>query len=73
MRKAKVLHNPGAGEGETTKRELVKQIESEGFKCSYSSTKKGGVGKNWIKGHRFHHSRRRRWNSKACVSDVAEP
>ena len=39
MRKAKVLHNPGAGEGETTKRELVKQIESEGFKCSYSSTK----------------------------------
>lgn len=39
MKKAKVLHNPGAGEGETTKRELVKQIESEGFKCSYSSTK----------------------------------
>ena len=39
MRKAKVLHNPGAGEGDTTKRELVKQIESEGFKCSYSSTK----------------------------------
>ena len=39
MKKAMVLHNPGAGEGETTKRELVKQIESEGFKCSYSSTK----------------------------------
>lgn len=39
MKKAKVLHNPGAGEGETTKRELVEQIESAGFKCSYSSTK----------------------------------
>jgi len=39
MQKAKVLHNPTAGEGETTRRELVKQIESAGFKCSYSSTK----------------------------------
>lgn len=39
MRKAKVLHNPGAGEGDTTRRQLVRQIESAGFKCSYSSTK----------------------------------
>src|SRR5688572_11098666 len=39
MKKAKVLHNPEAGEGETTRRELIKQIEAGGFKCSYSSTK----------------------------------
>lgn len=39
MKKAKVLHNPGAGEGETSKRELIRTIESAGFKCSYSSTK----------------------------------
>jgi diacylglycerol kinase family enzyme len=39
MKKAMVLHNPSAGEGDTTERELVKQIESAGFKCSYSSTK----------------------------------
>lgn len=39
MKKAKVLHNPEAGEGETSRRELVKKIQSAGFKCSYSSTK----------------------------------
>ena len=39
MEKVKVLHNPGAGEGETSKRELIREIESAGFKCSYSSTK----------------------------------
>lgn len=39
MKKAKILHNPEAGEGETSKRELIKMIESAGFKCSYSSTK----------------------------------
>jgi len=39
MKKAKVLHNPVAGEGETSKRQLIKNIESAGFKCSYSSTK----------------------------------
>ena len=38
-KKATVLHNPGAGEGETSENELLKQIESAGFKCSYSSTK----------------------------------
>ena len=36
---ATVLHNPGAGEGETSKNELIAKIESAGFKCSYSSTK----------------------------------
>lgn len=39
MEKAIVLHNPGAGEGETTKKELLAEIEAAGFKCSYSSTK----------------------------------
>jgi diacylglycerol kinase (ATP) len=39
MKKAMVLHNPDAGEGETSERELIKSIESAGFKCSYSSTK----------------------------------
>jgi diacylglycerol kinase (ATP) len=39
MEKVKVLHNPGAGEGETSKRKLIREIESAGFKCSYSSTK----------------------------------
>ncbi len=39
MKKAVVLHNPGAGEGETSRKELVDQVESAGFKCSYSSTK----------------------------------
>ena len=36
---ATVLHNPGAGKGETSKNELIRKIESAGFKCSYSSTK----------------------------------
>lgn len=36
----KVLHNPGAGEGETSKKELIREIKSAGFKCSYSSTKR---------------------------------
>lgn len=39
MKKVKLLHNPGAGEGETSKQELIRQIESAGFECSYSSTK----------------------------------
>jgi diacylglycerol kinase family enzyme len=39
MKKAKVLHNPEAGEGETSRRDLIRKIESAGFKCSYSSTK----------------------------------
>lgn len=39
MKKAHVLHNPGAGEGETSRQDLIDQLESAGFKCSYSSTK----------------------------------
>jgi len=39
MKNVKILHNPEAGEGETSGRELVKLITSAGFNCSYSSTK----------------------------------
>lgn len=39
MKTAKVLHNPTAGEGETSGRELLDKLASAGFKCSYSSTK----------------------------------
>src|SRR5262245_38315558 len=42
MKSANVLHNPKAGEGEYTKKKLLKLIENSGFKCSYSSTKKKG-------------------------------
>ncbi len=39
MRKAVVLHNPGAGEGEASKKQLSAIVEPAGFECSYSSTK----------------------------------
>jgi len=42
MKSANILHNPKAGEGDYTKNKLIKLIESSGFKCSYSSTKKTG-------------------------------
>lgn len=42
MRYAKVLHNPGAGEGDLGKKDLISLIHSAGFGCSYSSTKKKG-------------------------------
>jgi diacylglycerol kinase (ATP) len=42
MKVARVVHNPGAGEGALTKQELVSLINSAGFGCSYSSTKKKG-------------------------------
>lgn len=42
MKKAQILHNPGAGKGEYTKEELVAIVESQGFKCGYSSTKQKG-------------------------------
>lgn len=38
-KKATVLHNPRAGEAETSKNELINKIESAGYECSYSSTK----------------------------------
>lgn len=42
MKKAHLLHNPTAGEGEFSKSELIKAIEKEGFKCTYSSVKEKG-------------------------------
>jgi diacylglycerol kinase (ATP) len=46
MKTAKVLHNPGAGDGDNTDKELIEYIEAEGYKCSYLSTKQKG----WEKG-----------------------
>lgn len=43
MKLIKLLHNPGAGDEEHSKQELVKLIESSGFECNYSSVKKS----NW--------------------------
>lgn len=43
MKFAKLLHNPQAGEGELTKKELVSMIKTGGYQCRYSSTK----GKWW--------------------------
>jgi diacylglycerol kinase family enzyme len=42
MKFANLLHNPKAGEGEYTKKKLLALIQSFGFDCSYSSTKKKG-------------------------------
>lgn len=43
MKYAKLLHNPGAGDEEHSKEELIGLIEDSGFHCRYSSTKK----KDW--------------------------
>lgn len=40
MKLAKLLHNPGAGDEEYDKEDLVALIEAAGFRCRYSSTKK---------------------------------
>jgi diacylglycerol kinase family enzyme len=42
MKIATLLHNPKAGEGEYTKKKLTSIIQSRGFRCSYSSTKRKG-------------------------------
>jgi diacylglycerol kinase family enzyme len=48
MKVAKVLHNPSAGDGENSDKELMDAIEAEGYKCSYLSTKeKGWEKKDW--------------------------
>lgn len=41
MKIAQLLHNPGAGDEEHSKKELMAQIQAEGFDCRYASTKKG--------------------------------
>lgn len=38
-KRATLLHNPGAGEGEISKNDLLEKVEAAGFECSYSSTK----------------------------------
>ncbi len=45
MKIATVLHNPAAGDGENSDKELIDAIEAEGYKCGYLSTKE----KNWEK------------------------
>ena len=45
MKSATLLHNPEAGNEAYTKKELKSKIKAEGFKSSYSSTKKKGWGK----------------------------
>ncbi len=42
MKSANILHNPKAGEGEFTRKRLIKLLQSSGFDCSYSSTKQKG-------------------------------
>ncbi len=50
MKNAKVLHNPKAGDGDNSDKELMEAIAAEGYKCSYLSTKmKGWDKKAWNK------------------------
>ncbi|RYZ51642.1 MAG: diacylglycerol kinase [Sphingobacteriales bacterium] len=42
MKKARILHNPGAGAGAFTKQDLLAKLSAQGLECSYSSTKKPG-------------------------------
>ncbi|MEJ2902347.1 diacylglycerol/lipid kinase family protein [Pedobacter panaciterrae] len=40
----RLIHNPTAGDGEYSKKEIVKLIESNGYKCDYTSSKKKSIG-----------------------------
>jgi diacylglycerol kinase (ATP) len=40
MRVVQLIHNPGAGDEEHEKEDLIELIENNGFECRYSSTKK---------------------------------
>lgn len=42
MKVSTLIHNPGAGAEKYTKEQLVSKIESLGYECRYSSTKKKG-------------------------------
>jgi diacylglycerol kinase (ATP) len=42
MKFGKLLHNPDAGDGHLGKKQLISMIQSAGFGCSYSSTKRKG-------------------------------
>jgi diacylglycerol kinase family enzyme len=41
-KRATILHNPKAGEGEYSKKKLLSLLRKSGIECSYSSTKKEG-------------------------------
>lgn len=50
MKQAILLHNPGAGDEDHLKSDLVECIENEGYTCVYFSVKKETVGFiNWIR------------------------
>jgi len=40
MKTAKLVHNPGAGDEEHAKEELIAQIKAAGFNCEYASVKR---------------------------------
>lgn len=42
MKTVKVLHNPKAGSAELNKKQLLKSLQTAGYRCSYTSTKKSG-------------------------------
>jgi diacylglycerol kinase (ATP) len=42
MKRCKLFHNPGAGDEDHSKKELLSMIESKGFVCSYASVKEKG-------------------------------
>ena len=42
MKTVKVLHNPKAGAAELDKKKLLKLLQTAGYRCSYTSTKKSG-------------------------------
>jgi diacylglycerol kinase (ATP) len=42
MKTVKVLHNPKAGAAELNKKKLLKLLQTAGYRCSYTSTKKSG-------------------------------
>ena len=42
MKVSTLIHNPGAGAEKYTKEQLISRIESLGYECRYSSTKKKG-------------------------------
>jgi diacylglycerol kinase (ATP) len=42
MKTVRVLHNPKAGAAELNKKKLLKLLQTAGYRCSYTSTKKSG-------------------------------
>lgn len=42
----RLIHNPGAGEGKHSKKEIVKMMDTHGYECDYVSSKKKSALKN---------------------------